>query len=311
MTRSLPERHDDLVAEITEEREEELSALQEDQEEAANRRAKRDPRESLHRAGIDVDDLEDLETQRAREQREEIADIEQRMEEQSREAETAGLNVDASFLPEGAQTLTPVWVAGFSNDDRDEEYRSMVEMDEDSSTISATTLQAQTVLSGGACKDYYNWASGGGWGCTDGVGRNQSWVEFGFWYKPEVSRFYSIVPHYRYRGFYIVKADDEWYNCKNARVRVSQWVNVHQYGNWKGWTDETVNNVGGGDIDVNKRYDDDKHMYSSYLLGGGDWAFVRCVIGLYARAQGGGSYAKNDFSTGSANYLCVPHCHVY
>ena len=34
-------------------------------------------------------------------------------------------------------------------------------------------------------------------------------------------------------------------------------------------------------------------------------------IGLYVRAQGGGSYAKNDFSTGAANYLSVPLCYVY
>ena len=31
---------------------------------------------------------------------------------------------------------------------------------------------------------------------------------------------------------------------------------------------------------------------------------------LHAYARGGGSYAKNDFSTGSANYLCVPHVYV-
>lgn len=310
MGQKFPEKHDELVEEIIEEREQELAAIEDQRQEAADRKATRDPRSSLEEAGIDVDDLEDLEDDRVEAQREEIEDIEARMEEQSQEIRPVDLKVDTS-LPEGAQRLTPVWVAGFSNDGSDEEYSSMAERDGNGAAISAANLQAQTVLSGGACKNYYNWAKGGGWGCSDGVGDNQSWVEFGFWFKPGQNRHYSVVPKYRYRGFYIVKADDEWYNCKQARVKVTQWVNVKQHGNWKGWTNKTVNDVSGGNIDVNRRFDDDRHMYSSYLLGEGDWAFIRCVIGLYARAQGGGSYAKNDFSTGSANYLCVPHCHVY
>ena len=61
---------------------------------------------------------------------------------------------------------------------------------------------------------------------------------------------------------------------------------------------------------MNKREDIDRFTYNSYLLGGGDWTYIRCTIGLWAYARGGGSYAKNDFSTGSANYLCVPYVYI-
>lgn len=294
----LDELHECVTDEIIEAREAELKERRE-QQRAEEQFEEDDDRESLRIGGINVDELQTFEADYVEQAEQEIEEIEARLDEASRDQLRETLEVGDTFLPEGAVTLRPVWLGEFSDDDDGREL------------VATSALTTGNVLSGGACKDYYNWAKGGGWGCTGGVGDIQSWVEFGFWFKPSANRYFSIIPHYRYRGYYIVKADDKWYNCKSARVTVTQWVDVWQHGHWKGWTNETVNNVGGGNINVNRRFDDDRHMYSSYLLGGGDWAFIRCVIGLRARAKGGGSYAKNDFSTGGANHLCVPHCHVF
>ena len=40
------------------------------------------------------------------------------------------------------------------------------------------------------------------------VGKIQSWVEFGFWFRPSVSRFYSLRPLFRFRSDLIVRAND-------------------------------------------------------------------------------------------------------
>ena len=105
--------------------------------------------------------------------------------------------------------------------------------------------RGQTLLSGGTCKNYYNWAKGAGSGIAGtGEGKIQSWIDFGFWFKPPTSRFYSVRPLFRFRGYIIVSADDSWYNSKYARVTGSAWTNVHQY-NWKGWNHVNVYNAGG------------------------------------------------------------------
>ncbi|MDN5870549.1 MAG: hypothetical protein L0H73_07520 [Nitrococcus sp.] len=292
--------HENIMREIIEEREQEMKALRALKQKARKAAEERDQNESLKAAGLDVDKLDKLHCEYLQQAEREIQTIESQMEEQSRKvtSDAFGVDVDATFLPAGAKRLTPVWVAGFSDADGQTERAG------------ASVLAPQAILTGGGCKNYYNWAKGGGWGCTDGTGKNQSWIDFGFWFKPSESRFYSVRPLFRYRGYYIVKADDAWYNCKSARVKVTQWVNVKQY-NWKGWKSETVLDVSDDNITVNKRFDDDRHMYTSYLLGAGDWAYIRCTIGLYVEAEGGGSYAKNDYSTGNANFLCAPHCHVY
>jgi hypothetical protein len=296
----LHELHKRITREIAEERKQEIHALKASKQRRRELAEKQDERESLETAGLNFNALEKLERERAQQAEKELRDIKSQMEEQSQEVERDEfeLDVGSGFLPEGAKQLTPVWIAGFSDDDGDSELAA------------ASALAPQAVLTGGGCQNWWNWAKGGGWGCTDGTGSNQQWAEFGFWFRPSVSKFYSIIPYIQYRGFYIVRANDEWYNCKSAQVRISQWVNVHQY-NWKGWKSENVLDVSSQNINVNKRFDDNRTMYTSYLLGGGDWAFIRCTIGLYVRAQGDGSYAENNFSTGNANHLCVPYCYVY
>lgn len=299
----LKELHKNITQEIIAQRTQEMEKLKyarRDASKMAEQRAQKGLK-TLGEVGIDVAKLEAINRDRYLEAEQRYKAVEAQMEELSRQSSVAAvdLGVETNFLPQDAHMLSPNWVAAFSSQDDQDDLAG------------ASLIEAQDLLTGGGCKDYYNWASGGGWGCLgSGVGENQSWIDFGFWFRPPVSKFYAVNPLFRFRGFYIVQADDGFWDCKSAQVRVSAWTNVYQY-NWKGWNHVDVLDVSGDNINVNNRFDTDRYTYNSYLLGGGDWAWIQCTIGLYTRAQGGGSFAKNDFATGDANYICVPYCYVY
>ncbi|MCJ7616704.1 MAG: hypothetical protein MUO43_09235 [Desulfobacterales bacterium] len=299
----LSKLHEEITSQIIEENNREMaeSISAKRAATAAAEKSYQDELKAFEALGLNVANLEALDRERSGVANKELLDIEAQMDDLSKMPSSCPereIDVDGSFLPPDTLKLTPSWTATFSDDDVQD------------SLTDASAIEAQLTVGGGSCKDYYNWASGGGWGCTGGVGSIDSYVEWGFWFRPSTSRFYSIRPFFRFRGYYIVRADDKWYNCKFARVVMSAQTNCYQY-NWKGWNSVDVLNVGDDNINVNKRFDDDRYTYNSYLLGGGDWAYVRARIKLYAYAKGSGSYAKNDYSTGAANYLCVPSVLVY
>lgn len=291
------EMHEQLVREIAAERQLEFSqaSLQRQLIQERGQKREQELREALGKMGLDFGQLDRLE---------QGAEVESEARRQSLRAQLelgpqgltarGGLDLGRGLTPRGTQVLVPSWSETFAEQGPQSE---------------TAALDAQAVIPGGGYKKYFNWAKGGGSGLFGtGVGVNQSWVEFGGWFRADANRFYSFVPHFQLRGFYIVQADDGFFTSKEARVVVSCWTNVYQY-NWKGWSHVDVLNVGGDNIDVNQRFDADRYPYSSYLLGA-DWAFVRCTIGLYTYARGGGSYALNDFNAGSANYLGVPEIYI-
>lgn len=255
----------------------------------------------MEAAGIKIGRLDTFDLEAEEQADADIKEMQARMQEESQEALPASveLDVESTFLPRKAQLLKPSWSAVFSDDDPEDKHTGVTE------------LSTQAVIGGGGCKDYYNWARGAGSGLFGtGVGKIQSYAYFGFWFKPPTSRFYSIRPLFRFRGYIIVRSDDGFFTSKRAEVKGTAWTNVHQY-NWKGWNHVDVYRTSDDNINLNARRDIDRYTYNSYLLGGGDWAWISCAIGLYAYARGSGSYAENNFSAGNANYLCVPHVYVF
>lgn len=170
----LHELHKNITRKIAEEYEQEIRALQASKQKMAEAAEEQDERESLEAAGLDVDALEKLERERVQQAEQELEDILSQREKESQEGKTDApeLDIDATFLPEGAKRLTPAWIGEFSDDDGDSERAA------------ASTLAPQALLTGGGCKNKYNWAKGGGWGCTGSPASNTAWVEFGFWFKP-------------------------------------------------------------------------------------------------------------------------------
>jgi len=201
----------------------------------------------------------------------------------------------AAIAPEGTRLLPPSYAAVFSTkDDQDKQ-----------SGGTGTEVYNYTYI------DAWCWARGAGNGWFgSGAGSYQVWAEWGYWFYPSVYKYYGIIPHNVFRGFYIVRSDDGFWTSKYSRAVVSIWTNVWQY-NWKGWSNINALDVGGDNIDVNDRFDTDRHTYYSALLGAGDWAYIRNVVGLYVYARGDGSYSELNFAVGAANYLSAPHVHIY
>lgn len=293
---TLMDQHDKLIREIQAERALEFSqaAAQRQMLTARGEASEARTREAMKAVGLDFSKLEalDREHEAAREQQVQTLRGQLQVGPQGL---AGSLDPASAVAPPGSAILRPSWSQTFSDG---------------SALAESMDVEAEAVIPGGGFKKAWNWAKGAGSGIAGtGVGSNQTWVEFGAWYHATENRFYSVVPHFQFRGFYIVQADDAWYNSKEARIVVSCWTNVYQYGNWKGWNHVDVLNVGNDNIDVNQRFDADRYPYSSYLLGA-DWAFVRCTVGLSVYARGGGSYALNDYNAGSANYLGVPEIFI-
>jgi hypothetical protein len=199
--------------------------------------------------------------------------------------------VDASLANKDSQLIFPSFTRAFTTQEHTTEE-----------------ISAMDVVPNGSTQKRFNWASGAGSGLFGtGAASNTQWVEFGFWFRPSVTKVYSIIPTNVFRGYYIVKADDAWYDSKEAKAHVNVWINVNQY-NWKGWSTHNVMSVGSDNINVSNRLDTNRSNYHSALLAGGDWAFIRVVVEMSVYARGGGSYSELNFAAGTGNYLQCPYC---
>lgn len=175
-------------------------------------------------------------------------------------------------------------------------------------TVSDSDNLSMDLIPNNKCYNAYAWARGARSGCIGGRARRRICMDWYYWFKPRVTKWYNVVPRIVYSGFYIVKANDKWYNCKYARADVDIGVNVHQY-NWKGWSRWNVLHVAGKNISVNRRFDTTRRVNYAVLLRANDWALIRVQTCLDVYAKGRGSYAKLDFSVGS-NIICTRKLYI-
>jgi hypothetical protein len=291
-----------IADEIAKEREEEIKkflAVKRENNRIAEKKAAQGLK-ALKEMGIDVAKLEAFHTTMDRDNEAELKEIRAKYQVSPVvlriEPEIFHENaLNAAIAPASVKILPQSYAAIFSTKDPEDKNAGG----------SGTVVYNYNII------DAWDWARGGGWGCFgSGVGKYNVWAEWGYWFKPESSRYYSIMPHHVFRGYYIVKADDGAFTCKYARALVRIWTNVWQY-NWKGWRNWTVLNIGDDNINDNDRFDTNRNVNYSTLLGGGDWAYIRSVVQLYVYARGSGSYSELNFSTGAANYLQAPYVIIY
>ncbi len=246
----------------------------------------------LRQSGLNVEQLELQERKDAEATEKWIAEVtpalvmgdEQQLVLQQLDEERE-MSLDQSLVGEDVEILTPVAV-----------------------TISDSDTLTMDLVGKERCQNKSVWARGGGWGCIGGrasIGRSLDW-----WYsfRPRKTKFYAIQPTVVYNGFYIVKANDKWYNCKYAKAKIDIKVNVYQY-NWKGWSSWNVLNVADDNISVNRRFDTARRVNYAALLRKYDRTWVRVRTSLYVYAKGSGSYAKLDFNAGS-NKICAKPLYV-
>jgi hypothetical protein len=300
--KDINELHKQIVGEITEERNKEVAAFLTAKREtnAAAEKKHAQAMEQFKATGVDLKKYEAFHNALDADNANQLKRIKDKYAAEASASkiivsEQREIALNAATAPEELRIIPPAYAAIFSTKDKEDKL----------SGGTGTDVPNYSVI------DAWDWASGAGNGWFgSGAGSYQVWVEFGFWYFPTVNRFYSIVPHNLFRGFYIVRSDDGFWDSKYARVVIDIWTNVWQY-NWKGWTQNTVLDVGSDNIDVNNRFDTERHTYNSVLLGANDWAYVRNYVSLYVYARGGGSYAELNFAVGNANYLSCPHVHIY
>lgn len=302
MATDVEQLHSRIVSEIAETRNKEMKDFVADkrqQREKADKEAKLEF-DRQKEAGIDVEKVQKSHKLQEDQRKKELDEIKKTYAAKAEEPKVIApedfraRGIDAAIAPLEARSLPPSYAAVFSTKDPDDK------------------------LSGGTGTDVFNyniidtwdWASGTGNGWFgSGAGSYQVWAEWGYWYWVPTTKFYGITSHNGFRGFYIVRSFDDWWVSANSRAVVSLGVDVWQY-NWKGLSSINVLDVGGDNINVNQRFDTDRHHYYSALLAGGDWAYVRNVVGLYVYARAGGSYSELNFAVGAANYLTAPHVHI-
>lgn len=157
--------------------------------------------------------------------------------------------------------------------------------------------------------DLSDYANGGGSGLFGtGAGSFTVYMDWWFTYVPTVNRNYSHTIWVPFHGFYILKADDGFWDSKEARARIDISAVGYQY-NYKSTGSTNVFDMGSQNINVNDRIDGWKTMYYSSLFGA-DRAYIRVTASFYVYARGGGSTAQLNFSTGAANYIGLPWINV-
>jgi hypothetical protein len=155
-------------------------------------------------------------------------------------------------------------------------------------------------------KDLSAISTGDGWGCwaSGHVPYAHELVWSYVWVPPKTGN-YKIVAQIDYHGFYIIRADDRWYNCKKASLNAYTDIEAIQYFP-KGKIEHRI-------IDL----EDDNISQSGFVSGSKVWSFtdyfgggdpVWFVIGFYidVNARGGGSYSELNFANGNANYIRAP-----
>lgn len=153
---------------------------------------------------------------------------------------------------------------------------------------------------------YANGAGSGIFGT--GAGSFSVYMDWWFTFNAPENRNYAQTVYVPFNGFYIVRADDGWFDSKQANVNISLSATGYQY-NYKPTGTANVLSVGSDNINVNDRFDGWRTMYYSDLLGA-DRAYLLVTAKLYVYARGGGSTAQLDFASGNANYLGVPLVYV-
>jgi hypothetical protein len=124
-----------------------------------------------------------------------------------------------------------------------------------------------------------------------------------FAFTPATTANYEMTAVFAFHGFYILRSDDSWYNCRKAGVTLTVSMNAYQYVDigWKSFPaliDRDESNV-----EEVTTYDRTHFLDYTTVLKAGDPVIVTVRGVLEADAHGGGAYAELNFEAGTANYI--------
>ena len=157
--------------------------------------------------------------------------------------------------------------------------------------------------------DFSDSANGSGSGLFGTGGASfTGYMDWWFTYRAPENRSYSHTIWVPFHGFYILNADDGFWDSKEIHARIDMSAVGYQY-NYKPTSVTNVFDWDSQNINVNDRFDGWRTMYYSDLLGA-DQAYIRVTASFYVYARGGGSTAQLNFSDGNANFIGVPWVHI-
>ncbi len=146
---------------------------------------------------------------------------------------------------------------------------------------------------------------GQGWGCYDfgpTYGPSRASATFWFVFTPERTAMWNLLALINLNGFYILTANDDWWDCKHAEAHVEADMDVFQY-YWNGAKRFPLLDLGADNINEASLFNEAGNFDYQAGLRAGDFAFVKVTISVTVHAQGGGSYSEVNFSDGTANFL--------
>jgi hypothetical protein len=150
------------------------------------------------------------------------------------------------------------------------------------------------------------WSRGGGLGnclggpdyTEDGMVRYDVFFEF----VPDRTATWELTAVVTYSGFWILRAHDGYFSCKNAGVLLRTDLDVYQYF-WTGPERLVLVDKEHAHIEDEQFVDVTPFQWMTARLRAGDPVWIRARIEMVAYAAGAGSYAEINFWDGVANYI--------
>src|SRR5215470_2272716 len=144
--------------------------------------------------------------------------------------------------------------------------------------------------------------SGSGW-LAEGGPRLPPEADMWYTFTPDQTGLWFLWVFIDLHGFYILRADDSWYNHKSASVSVVAGMDVEQYDSWHGPLEASQLQLSAGNISTYQLFDRTPQLQYVTPLRAGDPVWVRAWITVNAIADGAGSYAEANFAAGTGNYI--------
>jgi hypothetical protein len=141
------------------------------------------------------------------------------------------------------------------------------------------------------------------WCFQAGAGPDDPVFSVHFAFVPASTANYEMTAIFAFHGFYVLRSDDSWYNCRHVEVKLTIQMHVNQYldiglKSFPALIDRNEDNV-----EEVTTYDRTGFFDYTTALKAGDPVIVTVSGTLRASARGGGAYAELNFESGTANYI--------
>ena len=130
-----------------------------------------------------------------------------------------------------------------------------------------------------------------------------------FTFVPGTTATYEMTAVISFHGFYILRSDDSWWNCRAASVNLTVEMTVHQYSDLA-WQTTTLLDIEKDNTNEVTSYDATKFLDYTTGLRAGDPVIVTVKGTVKASGHGGSTYAELNFADGTANFIQPLFCSV-